>query len=190
MQELNQYIKSYFPVPPADLEEIARQFKPVELRKDAFFLKEEQYCDRMAFVRSGLLRVYRYAPDGKEVTQWISTQGYFITDLASFVFDTPGRWNIQALSDCELFCINRKAYQGLSATVPKWAELDKLFIARCFIMLEERIFSHLHLSAEARYQKLMADSPELFNLVPLQYLASMMGMTPETLSRIRAKMIS
>lgn len=189
MQALNNYIKTYFPVPPADLEEIARQFKPLALKKDDFFLKEDQYCDRLAFIGSGLMRIYRYA-DGKEVTQWISSAGYFVTDLASFVFDTPGRWNIQALTDCELFSIDRRAYQGLNASIPKWAELDKLFIARCFIMLEERVFTHLHLSAEARYQKLMEQSPELFNLVPLQYLASMMGMTPETLSRIRAKMIS
>ncbi len=189
MQELHQYISSYFPVPSRDLEIIASQFRPLVLKKDAFFLKEDQYCDRMAFVRSGLLRVYRNV-DGREVTQWISTQGYFITDLASFVFHTPGRWNIQALADCELFCIDRNAYEALGANVPKWAELDKRFIARCFVLMEERIFSHLHLSAEARYQRLLEQSPELFNLVPLQYLASMMGMTPETLSRIRARMIS
>jgi CRP-like cAMP-binding protein len=190
MSELQQYIQSYFPVSKEDLDSIAAAFKETTLEKDDFFLREGQYCDRIAFIRSGLIRIYRLTEDGREVTQWISTPGYFVTDLASFVFDAPGRWNIQALSDCSLFSIDRASYHAIAKSVPKWPELDKHFIARCFILLEERVFRHLHLSAEDRYRELMEQNPELFNQVPLQYLASMMGMTPETLSRLRKKSIS
>ncbi|HMR42534.1 MAG TPA: Crp/Fnr family transcriptional regulator [Saprospiraceae bacterium] len=186
MHTLDTYIQTYFHVPQDDLQVIASKFKLVELRKEEYFLREGKFCDRLAFVRSGLLRISRNV-DGKEVTQWISTEGYFVTDLASFVFDTPGRWDIQALTDCELFSIDRQSYLGLADSIPRWKDLDKLFIARCFILLEERIFSHLHMTAGERFQKLMSENPELFNQVPLQYLASMLGMTPETLSRLRKK---
>ncbi len=188
MHELATYIKLFFPVAEDELAAIAGQFRPLEFAKGDYFLKQGRYCDRLAFITSGLIRLYREV-DGKEVTQWISSKGYFVTDLASFVFQTPGRWNIQALTDCTLYSIDRTAYQNLNQTIPKWQELDKLFVAKCFVMLEERIFSHLHMTAEERYHRLLADSPELFNQVPLQYLASMIGMTPETLSRLRSKQL-
>jgi CRP-like cAMP-binding protein len=186
MTDLPNYIKSCFAVAPDDLMEIAARFKSIELKKGSFFLRQEGVCDRLAFLQSGLMRVYRRIGE-REVTQWISTKGYFVTDLAGFIFETPARWNIQALTDCELFSIDRVAYRALGKTIPDWTELDKRFIARCFVMLEERMFNHLYMSAEERYNDLFSKHPELFNQVSLQYLASMLGMTPETLSRLRAK---
>jgi hypothetical protein len=74
--------------------------------------------------------------------------------------------------------------------VPAWPEIEKQFIAGCFITLEDRVFNHLSLSAEERYDQLFAFNQDLFRHVPQQYLASMLGMTPETFSRIRAKKVS
>jgi CRP/FNR family transcriptional regulator, anaerobic regulatory protein len=189
MNELEQYIKNTFAVTQEDLSKISAQFKKVEIPKGDFFLKAGRLSDRLGFVRAGLMRIYASAGD-KEVTQWISTKGYFVTDLSSFVFHTPSRRNIQALTDCEVYTIDREQYQDLDKIIPKWAEIDKLFIARCFIIMEDRIFSHLYMTAEERYNALFEQQPELFNQVPLQYLASMLGMTPETLSRIRKKHLS
>ena len=123
----------------------------------------------------------------KEVTQWISTKGYFITDLSSMTFNTPSRWTIQALTNTELFTIDRKSYHSLHSVIPQWLELEKLFIVKCFSVMEERIFCHLSMTAEERYNQFYEQNRELFNQVPLQYLASMLGMTPETMSRIRKK---
>jgi hypothetical protein len=68
--------------------------------------------------------------------------------------------------------------------------MEKQFITSCFVAIEDRIFQHLSLSAEERYDELFEQNKELFNHVPLQYIASMLGMTPETFSRIRSKKIS
>ena len=76
-------------------------FKPQSLKKGDYFLKTGRTCDKLSFVQSGLLRVYVQTPD-KEVTQWISTKGYFVTDLASLIFNTPARWTIQALTDSDV----------------------------------------------------------------------------------------
>jgi CRP-like cAMP-binding protein len=184
--ELEQYIKSYFGVNENDLESIGSLFKPELLKKGDFYLKTGKACNKLSFIRSGLLRIYVDNGD-KEVTQWISTQGYFIADLASLIFKTPARWTIRALVDTEIYTINKVDYDRIGTLMPQWHELEKLFIARCFTILEDRIFTHLSMSAEERYHFFFESNKELFNLVPLQYIASMLGMTPETFSRIRKK---
>ena len=126
----------------------------------------------------------------KEVTQWISTEGYFVTDLASLAYGTPSRWNIQTLSDCEFYTISKQDYDNLKEVLPAWPEIEKRFLTKCFIILEERVHNQISLSAEERYNDLMQFNPILFNEVPLQYLASMLGMTPETRTCIRAKRTS
>lgn len=106
------------------------------------------------------------------------------------LFETPARWTIQALTEATLYTINREDYIKIGNLVPQWHELEKFFIAKCFTILEERIFSHLSMSAEERYHFFFENNKELFNQVPLQYIASMLGMTPETFSRIRKKQVS
>ncbi|QDP85886.1 Crp/Fnr family transcriptional regulator [Chryseobacterium sp. SNU WT5] len=189
MTELEQYIKSYFGVVNTDdLKTIVSLFKLTTIKKNDFLLKNGKRCDKLSFVQSGLLRMF-ITTDDKEITQWISTKGYFSTDLSSFVFETPSRLSIQALVDTEVFTISKEDYKLISELVPKWHELEKLFIVRCFIILEERIFSHLSMTAAERYEYFFENNRELFNQVPLQYIASMIGMTPETFSRIRKRQL-
>lgn len=186
MTELEQYIQSYFGVTQEEILSISRFFRETQLRKGAYFLKAGQTCNQLSFHKSGIIRVYSAYGD-KEITQWISTQGYFVADLGGIVFNEPARHHIQALTDCALYTIDRADYNRLGQVVPRWHELEKLFIARCFTTMENRVRTLLSMSAAERYQQLFAERRELFNQVPLQYLASMMGMTPETLSRLRKK---
>ena len=189
MTELEQYIKSYFGVVNADdLKTIVSLFKLKTIKKGEFLLKTGKHCDNLSFVQSGLLRMF-ITTDEKEITQWISTKGYFSTDLSSFVFDTVSRLSIQALTDSEVYSITKADYQIIGELVPKWHELEKLFLVRCFVTLEERVFSNLSMTAEERYDYFFENNREIFNQVPLQYIASMLGMTPETFSRIRKKQL-
>ncbi len=189
MTELENYLHHYFSINTDDCKTMAGLFKEEQLPKGGYFLKTGKYCNKLSFLQSGLLRVFVTLPN-KEVTQWIATPNYFITDLSSFLFGELSRWNIQALTDVTLFTIDREQYQTMGKLIPKWNEFEKLFIGKCFVTLENRMFNQISLSAEERYQLLFAHNRELFNQVPLQYLASMLGMTPETFSRIRRKKIS
>ncbi len=191
MNELEQYIQSYFGIPASHLASIASLFEQRHLEKGDYLLKSGGYSDSLCFVREGYLRMYALDSNGnKEITQWISTPSSFAADLSSYMFGTPSRWNIQALTECEMYTLTAENYKKIGNLVTTWSELEKLFIAKCFVALENRVFSQLSMSSEDRYDVLYAQSPELFNNVPLQYIASMMGMSPETLSRIRNKKIS
>ncbi len=114
---------------------------------------------------------------------------YFITEILGFFFSQPNRWTIQALTNVELLTISKENYIKLCKEFPKWNEIEKRFIAKCFAMLEDRVFSHLSMSAEERYDLFFQQNRELFNKVPLQYIASIIGMSPETFSRIRKRKV-
>ncbi|MBG0506322.1 Crp/Fnr family transcriptional regulator [Elizabethkingia anophelis] len=190
MTELELSIKSYFGIIDAEeLSSIASLFQLELLKKGDYFLNTNKECDRLSFVQSGFLRIF-FETEDKEVTQWISTKGYFVTDLSGFIFNQPARWTIQALTDVEIYTIRKSEYEKIKIIIPRWPELERLFIVRCFTTLEDRIFSHLSMTAEERYHFFFENNKELFNQVPLQYIASMLGMRPETFSRIRKKQLS
>lgn len=188
MSELEHYIKGYFGIERVDVSEITSLFKEEKSEKNSFFCKSNSACNKLAFVKSGAFRISALT-EKKEVTQWISTAGEFITDLSSLLFQTNSRWDIQALTDSSIYVITSDDYNKLAQHEPEWPKLEKLFLAKCFITLENRTFSLLSMSAEERYHHFCETKEQLFNEIPHHYIASMLGMTPETLSRIRAKLI-
>lgn len=189
MNQLQEYISTYFGVDKSHLHEISELFEEKTLNKGVFFSKNGQYCHNLAFVKEGYFRIYLQT-DNKEITQWISSPGEFITDLRSLQFKQPARWNIESLTEATIYSISEENYNKIGELIPEWIELEKLFLAKCFLTLEDRVFSFLSLSAEERYNMFFEHKKELFNQIPLQYIASMLGMTPETFSRIRKKSIS
>jgi CRP-like cAMP-binding protein len=170
----------------ADMETLVSCFHPQTLEKGELFLKAGRICDRLSFLREGLIRVFAFHGE-KEVTQWIGYRGTLVTDLQGLFCDAPSRYTAQALSRCELFTIDKKTYLDLHNRIERWPVLERLLITRCFGFVEARVFSLLSMSGEERYSYLQGQNPDLFDTVPLKYLASMMGMTPESLSRIRKK---
>tara|TARA_R110000744_G_scaffold59805_1_gene124158 strand:+ start:3001 stop:3579 length:579 start_codon:yes stop_codon:yes gene_type:complete len=185
LKEINKILQEHFgKLSTRELEIVQPYFKEEQLLKNEFFTLSGKKCDRLSFIKSGLLRIYSIA-DGKEVTQWISTENYLITEVMGFFFDKSNRWNIQALVDTSLITISKQNYLKLCNEFPKWNSLEKEFIVKCFVMIEDRVFSHISMTAEERYDLYYRQNKELFNQVPLQYIASVLGMSAETLSRIR-----
>lgn len=186
MNEIEEYIKIYFSGNVEELKEIASFFKLITLNKGDFFQKEGRYSDRLGFVRSGIIREYTTV-DNKEVTKWIAGENSFVVDISGFIFNQPARWNLQAITDCELYVLEKKDYREIKSTLANWDDMEKKFLVKCFNVLEDRVMMHLSMNAEERYVNFFNSNRELFNQVPLQYIASMLGMTPETLSRLRNK---
>ena len=189
MKELSGYISAYFETKSEQSDEIATLFKEEHLKRNEFHTSDGQRHGKLSFVKSGFLRIYKQT-DKKEITQWISSPGEFTTDLGAIMFELPARWNIQALTDCELYTIEYSDYKIIQEKIVNWAQIEKMFLAKCFMTIEDRIFSFISMTAEERYSYLCHSKPELLQQVPQQFIASMLGMTPETLSRIRKKLVS
>ncbi|MFV1450445.1 Crp/Fnr family transcriptional regulator [Maribacter sp. HS] len=184
MEQLRNCISNQIKIDKESLESIVSAFDIQTIKKGEFFIKSGRICQEMAFIQSGYLRMYDIA-DGKEITFWIGSNGKFITSLSSFIFKSENFWNIQAVTDCTIFVIKRQKHFELCKQQPKWLEFDNLLLAHSFALLEKSMFSQLHTTAQQRFENLLNDEPALFNHVPLQYIASMLGITPESLSRLR-----
>lgn len=189
MNNLGQFIQNYFAITPEEGRIIESLFQPERLEKGDFYTKKGLICGKLSFIKSGLIRVYAPYED-KDITQWVASPGEFIAEMGGLIFQQESRFTIQCLTDCELYTLSASQYEQLALRLPRWHLIEKRFIAKCFMMLEARVFQHLSLSAEERYLQLMQHQKELLQEVPLQHLASMLGMSAETLSRIRAKRIS
>ncbi|SEM30273.1 cAMP-binding domain of CRP or a regulatory subunit of cAMP-dependent protein kinases [Chryseobacterium taichungense] len=188
MNDFKELIQQYFgPLGSQELSVIQSYFKEEKLCKNEIFTNSGQICNRLSIVKSGILRVFALSENGREITQWLSTKDFFVTELMGFFFNQPNRWTIQAFTEVELLTISKTDYVKLCQEFPKWFEIEKQFIIKCFAMMEDRIFSHLSMTAEERYNQYFEQNRELFHQVPLQYIASVLGMTPETFSRIRKR---
>ncbi len=184
---LKTYIQSYFKIPDESISSVADLFQEEHLKKGDYYLRVGVHCQKMSFQTSGFIRMFKEVND-KEVTQWINSEGHFLTDLSSFIFGQRSQWQMQALTDCKLYTLSHYNYNKLAEILPNWSAIEKQFLAACFVTLENRVFSHLSMNAEERYKQLFEYNKTLFNQVPLQYIASMLGMSPETFSRIRKKL--
>lgn len=181
---LNECLLSQVSMPNSELELIQSKFETKSLKKGNFIVETGQICQYMCFMIEGHMRIYNLGHD-EEITLWIAGPKSFVTDLSSFVYGEKARWNIQCLSDCEVLQISRTSHSSLLKESSKWMEFDNKLLSNAFKMLEQRMFSQLHLTAKERYELLLNTQPELINAVPLIHIASMLGMKPETLSRMR-----
>ena len=184
MEPLRECISNQINIDKDALDDIVSSFEIRKIKKGQFFLESGKNSKEMAYIESGYLRMYDIA-DGKEITFWIASEGKFITSLSSFVLECENYWNIQALTDCSLFVITKENHFELCKRQPKWLEFDNLLLAYCYALLEKSMFAQLHTTAQQRFESLLNEDPVLFNHVPLQHIASMLGITPESLSRLR-----
>jgi len=186
MQVLISFLKNGLNLLENLIQEVARFYRKEHLAKDEFLVQKGKKCQKMGLITQGYLRFFSYA-DQKVVTHWIFVKDQLVTDVASFFLQQPAKWNIQALTDTTIFSLSQSNYHRLRTEIPEWDEYEKIFLVKLLSALENRIYTLLSMSTKDRYQYLFESDSNMFNELPLQYLASMLGMTPETLSRIRNK---
>jgi CRP-like cAMP-binding protein len=160
--------------------------KNVLFSKGQKIVNINERCDTIFFVKKGLMRGY-YLDDGKEVTNWFAQESEFATCFYSFITNAFSFEIIETLEDCELVQISYSSLQNLYVKFPETERIGRIITENYYIKLEERILNLQFKTAKERYQKLVLSKPLLLQRVSLGQIASYLGITQETLSRIRAE---
>jgi CRP-like cAMP-binding protein len=165
-------------------------FIPKKLRKKRFLLQDGDPCKYTTFVEKGLLRSYTIDEKGSEHILQFAMQGWWSGDLYSFLTGEPSEYNIEALEDSELLLITKDSWDLLLDQVPAFERYFRILIQNNLIATQRRLMGTLSTTAEERYNKLLQDFPDISQRVPQHMIASYIGITRETLSRIRNQIAS
>ena len=158
-----------------------------KIRKRQYLLQEGDLCKCVAFVENGAMRLYSVDPNGSEHIVAFALEGSFMTDLYSFLTNEPTIYNIDAIEDSELVLITKSASDELRKLSPKYQEFIFQATSQAYIQLQRRMSTVISLTVEERYKELTETHPDIIQRVPQHMIASYMGLTPETLSRVRKR---
>lgn len=188
IQRLREHIAKRINLTDDELEICTRFFVPKKLRKKQFLLNEGQVCKHISYVNSGCLR--QYTIDSKSIEHIIqfAIEDWWISDLNSFLSGNPATDNIDALEDSEVLLLEKSARDELLEACPKMERFFRLLLEANHVANHRRVIEALSVSAEARYLNFIETYPKIFEQIPQSQIASYLGITPQSLSRIRKEL--
>ncbi len=189
-QPLISFIQSHLPAPSTMAHDIAFRFEEKHLVKGEFLLLEGKISNEYFFLEEGMMRAYATDPDGNEVTTGFHSKNNVVFEVSSFFNQTLSKENIQALTDCKGYIITFQQLNQLFHSLPEFREFGRAILVKGFIALKERTLSLITETAEERYNHLITTKGDLFQHVALKHIASYLGITDTSLSRIRRESIS
>jgi CRP-like cAMP-binding protein len=181
------FVKNIYPVSTDAQAFLNQKSYPGHLNKGELLVSTGSICSHIYLIRKGILR--SFIKEGtKEITTWISSEQELATCITSFGLLQPARENIQALEDCELTALSLEDLQYLYDHFPEANVIGRKILEKYYRDAEERAFIARLMEATSKYKHFIATKSDLLNRVPLKFIASYLGMTLETLSRIRSKL--
>jgi len=166
----------------------SRFFIPKTIKKHRFLLNEGDVCKYLGFVNSGCLREYTIDNKGIEHIIQFAIEDWWVSDLNSFLSGLPATHNIDALQDSEVLLLEKSAREELLNASPKMDRFFRILLESNYIATRQRVADSLSESAEERYLKFIKTYPKLFEQIPQNQIASYLGITPQSLSRIRKEL--
>ena len=186
MKQLLTHITHYAPLSSEAQIALQDAFGKKIISKNEYLLNEGQICRHLYFLEKGALRGF-YNLDGKEITHWFGFENDFVTSFHSFITQEPAVENIQLLEGCILWSISKETLTGLFNQYHEIERLVRIIYEKYYIRLEERFVNAQFKTATERYGNLLQQTPYILERVPLGCIASYLGISQETLSRIRSK---
>lgn len=185
MEKIKKYFES-IGFTRDNLTKILESFVSIDFKKNDFVVEEGKIAQYIGFVENGMFQ-YFVMVDGEEKTTYINIENTFLASVLSFVRQQPAQENIRALTDGRLSLISRPNLKKLVAEVPGFKDFYIALLEETLCGIDASRHDLIVLSGEERYEKMLREEPHLLQQIPLQYLASMLGVTPRHLSRIRGQ---
>ncbi len=165
-------------------------FSPKKLRRRQYILQQDDICKNLIFVEKGILRSYSVDTRGNEHILQFAPEGWWISDIFSFLTGEAAVYNIEAIEDSELLLISNSSLDELYERVPKFERYFRLLSQANMVATHRRLTASLSDSADEKYIRLLSAYPNIVARVPQHMIASYLGITPETLSRVRKRIVS
>lgn len=186
MDVLRDFLNQHIALSNADWVAISERFKPETFNKNETLTKAGQTEGRMYFIVRGVVRLY-YELDHKDITLNFAFPNAFVNAYTSFLTQEPSDFFLEALTNCELLSIAKEDLYALYDHTSCGHALGRIFTEKLFLYLSKRENDFMIKTPTQRYLDLFDQQPHLINEIPQKYLASYIGITPQALSRIRAK---
>lgn len=183
---LEVILDSIYPLPKEAKELMNECIEKISLKKGHILLHSNKIEDNIYFIKRGIVRAYSYY-DGNEITFWFGQEGHPVVSMNSYVNNQKGYEDIELLEDCQFYKIENSRLQDLYKKNIHIANWGRKLNGLALIEVEQRLISRLCKTASQRYQELLKDQPELLNRVKLGHIASYLGISQVSLSRIRAQ---
>lgn len=183
MEKLKTYFES-IGFAGADLDKVLCAFSLKEYKKNDFFVEAGKTSRHLGFVESGMFQYY-VLKDGEERTTYVSIENTFVSSVMSFISETPAQESVRALTEGKIWLISRIDLKALAGEIPRFKDFYIALLEWAVCGIDSSRHDLIVLTAEQRYEKMLRQEPHLLQQIPLQYLASMLGVTPRHLSRIR-----
>jgi CRP-like cAMP-binding protein len=156
-----------------------------KLRRKQYLIQAGEIVQHEYFVTKGLLRAYTIDNKGQEHIAMFAMEDWWISDLYSFLTNTPATQHIDALEDSEIFSIEKTDLEKLYIEIPKFERFFRILLQNAFVSTQRRVLSSISQTAEEQYYAFIKKYPQLGERIPQHQIASFLGITPETISRIR-----
>lgn len=185
---LIKFIQEVLPIPLPKVEEIAASFQEMHIAKDEYFIRTGKVCNQYLFLDTGFIRAFTFDLEGNEVTTEFYSERQIVFEVGSFFRKTLSKENFQALEDCSGWYIDYDQLQALFHNIYEFREFGRMILVRGFISFKQRTLSLINETAEQRYETLIRERPEIFQKASLKNIASYLGVTDTSLSRIRKEL--
>ncbi len=185
---LKAFLQKIAPLPPEEWARTQSFFFRETVQKGAYYIKAGQYASKVSFIESGLFKLYYLAASRERIMMFFS-ENQFVTDYFGYLTHTPSVRPIQAVEDAVLYSISRDDLNRLFDASKTWEKIGRILAERAYVVSVQRANRLLHDDPDTRFATFMQEYPTLLQRVPQYMIASYLDMTPETLSRIKKRLM-
>jgi CRP-like cAMP-binding protein len=185
MDEFINYLLQFGHLNQQQIDLVKSKLKNKEIARNGFHLEAGKVPKELIFITEGIMRLCYYNHKGEEITKYFADENQMVGDIANFNLGTPASEYLQAITDCTYLAITKRDMDELSQTIVVWDAMMSKIAAKCLTDKVNKISTMMAEDATERYLNFLQNFPNIANRIPMSYVASFLGITQSSLSRIR-----